>query len=102
MSKITLIGLDLAKSAFSGSWRGCGRPHYPKKQLTRARLADLFARLDPCVVAMEACSRAHHWARKLLALGHEPQLIQPQYVKPFVGTNKNDAANAEAITTAVQ
>jgi transposase len=60
-----------------------------------------FAELEPCLVGLEACATAHHWARSLQALGHEVRLIPPQYVKPFVKTNKNDAADAEAICEAL-
>jgi transposase len=70
------------------------------RQLRRNQVIEAFARLEPCVIAMEACSGAHHWARRLQALGHQVRLIAPQYVKAFVKTNKNDAADAQAICTA--
>ena len=57
--------------------------------------------LPSCLVGMEACASAHYWARELQALGHKVRLIPPQYVRPFVKTNKNDAADAEAICEAV-
>lgn len=57
--------------------------------------------LPPCVIGMEACGGAHHWARKLQGLGHTVMLMAPQFVKPYVKTNKNDAADAEAICEAV-
>lgn len=60
-----------------------------------------FAGLPPCRVGMEACAGAHYWAREIGALGHEVRLIPPQYVRPFVKTNKNDAADAEAIVEAL-
>ena len=60
-----------------------------------------FASLPPCLIGMEACSGAHHWARKLQALGHTVRLMAPQFVKPYVKSNKNDAADAEAICEAV-
>lgn len=72
-----------------------------KKQLRRAQVLPFFAGLVPCKVGMEACGSAHYWARKLRALDHAVQLIPPQYVKPFVKRNKNDAADAEAICEAV-
>jgi transposase len=59
------------------------------------------AKLVPCLVGMEACAGAHYWARKLSALGHTVKLITPQFVKPYVKGNKNDARNAEAICEAV-
>jgi transposase len=60
-----------------------------------------FANLPPCLIGMEACGSAHYWARKLEALGHTVKLMAPQFVKPYVKTNKNDAADAEAICEAV-
>ena len=55
----------------------------------------------PCLVGMEACATSHHWARQLIALGHEVKLMPPHYVKPYVKRNKNDAADAAAICEAV-
>jgi transposase len=72
-----------------------------KKQLKRAQVLPFFANLAPCKIGMEACGSAHYWARKLQTLGHTVQLIAPQYVKPFVKRNKNDAADAAAICEAV-
>ncbi|MEH6633680.1 MAG: IS110 family transposase [Halopseudomonas aestusnigri] len=60
-----------------------------------------FAKLDPCLVGMEACSSAHYWARELSTLGHEVKLMPPAYVKPYVKRGKSDAADAEAICEAV-
>jgi transposase len=60
-----------------------------------------FASLPPCRVGLEACAGVHYWARELEELGHEVRLIPPQYVKPFVKTNKNDATDAEAICEAL-
>ena len=65
------------------------------------RLAPFFANLPACLVGMEACGSAHHWARKLQGFGHEVRLMSPQFVKPYVKSNKNDAADAEAICEAV-
>jgi transposase len=78
-----------------------GRPVLRKK-LARGKLLEFFANLPPCLVAMEACGSAHHWARELIKLGHEVRLMPPQYVKPYVKTNKHDAADAEGICEAVQ
>jgi transposase len=72
-----------------------------KKQLKRAQMLPFFANLTTCRIGMEACGSAHYWARKLQAFGHTVQLIAPQYVKPFVKRNKNDAADAEAICEAM-
>lgn len=79
-----------------------GRPVIRKK-LRRGQVLEFFSGLwlSPCLVGLEACASAHYWARELQALGHEVRLIPPQYVKPFVKTNKNDATDAEAICEAL-
>ena len=64
-------------------------------------MATFFVNLPPCLIGMEACGSAHYWARKLQGLGHTVRLMAPQFVKPYVKTNKNDAADAEAICEAV-
>jgi transposase len=73
-----------------------------RKQLRRAQVLGFFAGLSRCVVGMEACATAHHWARELLALGHDVRLMPPNYVKAYIKRNKNDAADAEAICEAVR
>ena len=101
MTEVTTIGLDLAKRVFQVHGADTqGRPVLRKK-LRRAKLMPFFSDLPPFLVGMGACASAHHWARELQALGHEVRLIPPQYVRPFVKTNKNDAADAEAICEAV-
>lgn len=72
-----------------------------RRQLRRDQVAAFFANLPACLNGMEACSSAHHWARKLQALGHTIRLMSPQFVKPYVESNENDAADAEAICEAV-
>ena len=72
-----------------------------RKTLKRAEVMIFFAKLQPCVIGMEACGSAHFWARKLSELGHTVKLMAPQFVKPYVKTNKNDARDAEAICEAV-
>ncbi len=99
--KITTIGLDLAKNVFQLhgiDWRG--KPVL-RKQLKRAQVLLFFANLEPCLIGMEACGGAHYWARKLESLGHTVKLMAPQFVKPYVKSNKTDAADAEAICEAV-
>lgn len=73
-----------------------------KKQLKRKQVLPYLARLEPCVIAMEACGGANYWAREMKDLGHEVKLIAPQYVKPYVKGNKNDYNDAEAIAEAAQ
>jgi len=101
MSKITTIGLDLAKNVFHVV---CCDEHgkvVKKKMLKRSQVLAYFANLPQCLVGMEACASAHHWARELDALGHQVKLIPPQYVKPYVRGNKNDYNDALAIAEAV-
>lgn len=101
MKKITAVGLDLAKAVFQVHGADEDGRAVVRKTLRRGQVAEFFAQLPPCVVGMEACGSAHHWARKLRDLGHEVRLIAPQYVKPFVKRNKTDAADAEAICEAM-
>jgi transposase len=98
--KITTIGIDLAKTVFQVHGTDSRGRVLLRRQLRRAQMLPFFARLESCKVAMEACGSAHYWARKLQALGFDVMLIAPQYVKPFVMRNKNDAADAEAICVA--
>jgi transposase len=99
--KITTIGIDLAKNVFQVHGVNEHGKVELKKQLKRAQLLPFFANLPASLIGMEACASAHYWARELQALGHEAKLMPPQYVKPYVKTNKNDAADAEAICEAV-
>ena len=71
-----------------------------KKVLKRDKMLAFFANLPACLIGMEACGSAHYWARKLQGMGHTVRLIAPQFVKPYVKSNKNDAADAEAICEA--
>ena len=72
-----------------------------KRQLKREQLLSFFSNLPPSLIGMEACGSAHYWANKLQGMGHTVKLMAPQFVKPYVKTNKNDAADAEAICEAV-
>ena len=101
MQEITTIGLDLAKHIFQvHGVDGAGRV-VVRKAVRRNKLLAFFADLPPCLVGMEACGSAHHWARELIALGHEVKLMPPRYVKAYLKRGKNDAADAEAICEAV-
>ncbi len=100
--EITTYGLDLAKSVMQLHWVDMETGEIHRKQLKRRRLLEFFANRQPGVIAMEACGSAHYWARELLKLGHEVRLIAAQFVRPFVKTNKNDAADAAAIWETVQ
>jgi transposase len=99
--KITTVGIDLAKNVFQVHGVDVHGHAVLKRQLKRGQMATFFVNLAPCLIGMEACGSAHHWARKLQAMGHMVRLMAPQFVKPYVKTNKNDAADAEAICEAV-
>ena len=101
MTEITTVGLDLAKSVFQVHGTDEDGKPVMRRKLRRGQMLGFFSGLSPCLVGMEACASAHYWARELQALGHEVRLIPPQYVKPFVKTNKNDASDAEAICEAL-
>jgi len=96
------IGLDIAKHVFQAHAVDPSSGEVTRSKLQRDELLQHFAQLQPSLIAMEACGAAQHWARELAKLGHEVKLIAPQFVKPFVKTNKNDAADAQAIWTAAQ
>jgi transposase len=100
--QLTTIGLDIAKNVFQVHGVDAHGKVVLRKRLSRAKVLQLFANLPPCLVGMEACPGAHHWARELTGLGHEVRLMPPQYVKAYVKTNKHDAADAEACCEAVQ
>lgn len=99
--KITTIGIDLAKNVFQVHGVDEHGKAVFNKPLKREQMAAFFVNLPPCLIGMEACGSAHHWARKLQGMGHTVRLMAPQFVKPYVKTNKNDAADAAAICEAV-
>lgn len=99
--QVTTIGLDLAKSVFQVHGVDATGQITVRKKLRRAEVLRFFQALPPCLVGMEACATAHHWARELSALGHQVRLMPPAYVKAYVRRQKNDAADAEAICEAV-
>lgn len=100
MKKVSIIGIDLAKRVFQAHGSGTDGGVAFRKKLSREKVLSFLAEQSPCVVAMEACGSAHHWGRAINDLGHEVRLIPPAYVKPFVKRQKNDAADAEAISEA--
>jgi transposase len=102
VSEVTTIGLDIAKNVFHAHGADeRGRVVFSKR-ISRGKLLEFFAAQPSCIVALEACGGAHHWARQLTHLGHQVRLIPPSYVKPFVKRHKNDAVDAEAICEAAQ
>ncbi|MCS0592175.1 IS110 family transposase [Massilia norwichensis] len=99
--KLSACGIDLAKAVFQVHGVDLHGKPCLRRQLRRAELLTFFVNLEPCLIGMEACGSAHYWARKLSEMGHTVKLMAPQFVKPYVKTNKNDAADAEAICEAV-
>ncbi len=98
--QVTTIGLDPAKHWFQVHGVDALWPDGRATKLRRSEVLGFFRSLPQCLVGMEACATAHHWARELAALGHEVKLMPPAYVKAYVKRNKNDAADAEAICEA--
>lgn len=96
------IGIDLAKNVFEVYVEEAGGVVVERRRLSRKKLLTWLANRPPAVVGMEACGGAHYWAREVTKLGHTVRLIAPQYVKPWVQTNKSDRADARAICRAVQ
>lgn len=98
--EIDILGIDLAKHVFQlhGAERSGRAVH--RSKVGRGALIETVQKLRPRVIAMEACSSAHHWARRFTGMGIEVRLLSPQYVTPFVKTNKNDRNDAEAIAEA--
>jgi transposase len=98
---ITTVGIDLAKNVFQVHGVDARGKTVLRKRLRRAQVAEFFVNVPPCLIGMEACGSAHHWGRTLQRFCHTVRLMPSQYVKPYVKTNKNDAADAEAICEAV-
>ena len=98
---ITRIGLDLAKSVFQVHAVDHKGHCLFSRALKREKMMAFFQNLSPCLIGMEACASSHFWARTLMSMGHEVKLIAPQFVRPYVKGNKNDANDAEAICEAV-
>lgn len=99
---IKVIGIDLAKNSFHVHGVNQAGHRMMSKKISRQQLKTFMMNLPPCLVGMEACGGAHYWARLLRSWGHQVKLIAPQFVKPFVKSNKNDAIDAEAICEAIQ
>ena len=102
---IVTVGIDLAKNVFAVHGVGdSGKPELVRPEVPRAKLLELIAGLPPCLIGMEACSGAHHWAREFTAFGHTERLMAPKFVAPYRRSGrrgKNDAADAAAIAEAV-
>lgn len=98
---LTRVGVDLAKHVFQVHGVDRQEQVQVKRALSRRQMLSYFARQAPCLIGLEACASAHYWARALGQLGHTVKLIPPQFVKPYVKSQKNDANDAEAICEAV-
>ena len=101
MSKIITIGIDLAKNVFQLHMADKFGKKIDAKRLSRNKLIEFLANIPPCLIGIEACGGAHYWARKFQELGHEVKMMAPQFVKPYVKSNKNDSNDAQAIAEAV-
>lgn len=99
---LAVLGIDLAKQSFQLHGVDKDGQVVLKKKLGRKQLSAFVANLPVCLIGLEACGGAHHWARLLAKMGHAVRMMAPQFVKPYVKSNKNDAADAEAICEAVQ
>jgi transposase len=102
MNALQVVGLDIAKLVFQLHTVDMGTGEIVNVQIKRAKVLEHFANKAPCLIAIEACGGAHHWARELTALGHTVRLLHAKVVRPFVSGNKTDATDARAIWLAVQ
>lgn len=98
----TPVGVDIAKSVFQVHYVDPETGEIVNRQIKRAQFLEHFANRAQCLIGMEACGSAHHWARQLMQMGHEVKLLPAQFVKAFNVGNKNDVADAQAIWLAVQ
>lgn len=101
MSNIKVLGIDLAKDVFQLHGTDAQGKMVLRKRMSRTKLIDFMANLSPCLVGIEACGGAHYWARLFTSMGHTVKMMAPQFVKPYVKSNKNDANDAEGINEAV-
>ena len=101
LNSVTTVGLDLAKHVFQIHAVDADGKIVIAKSLRRKDVLSFFDALPSCVIGLEACGSAHHWARELVKLGHDARLMPPNYVKAYVRRQKNDAADAAAICEAV-
>jgi len=99
---ITTYGLDIAKRVFQLYWVDIKSGEIHNRKFGKQELLEFLSQREAGLIALEACGSAHWWRRKLMALGHEVKLIHAKFVRPFVQTNKTDAADAKAIWTAIR
>jgi transposase len=101
MKDIKVLGIDLAKNVFQVHGVNAAGKGLLRKRLSREKLIEFMTNCSPCLVGIEACGGAHYWARLFTSMGHNVKIMSPQFVKPYVKANKNDAKDAEAIAEAV-
>lgn len=101
MKKVTRVGIDLGKRLFQVCAMDSSGAVVFQRQVQASGLMELMVQLEPCLVGMEASCGAHYWVEKLSALGHEVRMMSPQFVRPYVKSNKSDYHDAEAICEAV-
>ena len=101
MEQIIRIGMDTSKHIFQLHGVNAAEAPVLRKKLPRKAMVAFFEKLEPTVIAIEACGASHHWARLLQSFGHTVKLIPPQLAKPYVKRGKNDAADAEALCEAM-
>lgn len=99
---IKALGIDIAKNVFELHGVDANGKTVLKKRLSRDKLPEVIGQMPSCLIGIEACGGSHHGARKFKAMGHDIRLMNPQFVKPYVKSNKNDSQDAEAICEAVQ
>lgn len=101
MSNIKVLGIDLAKDVFQLHGTDARGKKVLSKRLSRPKLMEYISNLSPCLVGIEACGSSHYWARVFIEQGHTVKMMAPQFVKPYVKSNKNDSRDAEGIAEAV-
>jgi transposase len=101
MKEMSVLGIDIAKRVFHVVGTDDTGKIVLRKRLSRHALMPFLAQLPPVLIGMEACGGAHYWARRFHEHGHEVKLMAPQFVKPYVKSNKNDTRDAEGIAEAV-
>ena len=99
---IETLGIDIAKTVFQLHGVNRNGRLVLKRRVMRDQLLHVIAQIEPCTIAIEACTGAFYWQRKFEALGHRAKIVSPQYVKPFVRCQKTDGNDAEAICTATR
>lgn len=99
---IKALGIDIAKNVFELHGVDNNGKTVLQKRVSRDKLSEVIAQLPTCLIGIEACGGSHHWGRKFRLMGHDVRLMNPQFVKPYVKSNKNDSKDAEAICEAVQ